>query len=141
MVDAGFYLVTKEIALRSGMIDTRYRTQDGRFILNDRDLSRIRFSPNEYLTGLQGIERISASEANTLIAKNNNAMGVGDDVVEEPKIEEVQPMEETNTEEPVVEEEQVTDEPKVEETKESNAEEEAQEDPQEEPKKTTTKRK
>ena len=87
MVDAGLYLVTKEIALRSGMIDTRYRTQDGRFILNDRDLARIRFSPNEYLTGLSGIERISSSEANTLIAKNNNAMGIGEESVQEPIVE------------------------------------------------------
>lgn len=112
MVDAGFYLVTKEIALRSGMIDTRYRTQDGRFILNDRDLSRIRFSPNEYLTGLQGIERISASEANTLIAKNNNAMGIGqEDVAEESKIEEVQEVATENVEAPVAEEEVQEEQP------------------------------
>ena len=117
MVDAGFYLVTKEIALRSGMIDTRYRTQDGRFILNDRDLSRIRFSPNEYLTGLQGIERISASEANTLIAKNGNAMGIGkEDVDEEHKIEEVQKESTENVEVPVAEEPQDVEEPAKEES-------------------------
>lgn len=116
MVDAGFYLVTKEIALRSGMIDTRYRTQDGRFILNDRDLSRIRFSPNEYLTGLQGIERISASEANTLIAKNSNAMGIGqEDVAEEPKVEEVAT---GNVEAQVAEEPQDVEEPAEEEVQE-----------------------
>ena len=122
MVDAGFYLVTKEIALRSGMIDTRYRTQDGRFILNDRDLSRIRFSPNEFLTGLQGIERISASEANTLIAKNGNAMGIGkEDVDEEPKIEEVQKESTENVEVTVAEEPQDVEEPAEEE---SNVQEE-----------------
>lgn len=116
MVDAGFYLVTKEIALRSGMIDTRYRTQDGRFILNDRDLSRIRFSPNEYLTGLQGIERISASEANTLIAKNSNAMGIGqEDVAEEPKVEDVAT---GNVEAKVAEEPQDVEEPAEEEVQE-----------------------
>lgn len=136
MVDAGFYLVTKEIALRSGMVDTRYRTQDGRFILNDRDLSRIRFSPNEYLTGLQGIERISASEANTLIAKNNNAMGIGqEDVAEEPKIEEVQEVTTENVEEPAEKDQQEVEEPAAEE---SDAQEE---DVQEEQPKKTTKRK
>lgn len=118
MVDAGFYLVTKEIALRSGMIDTRYRTQDGRFILNDRDLSRIRFSPNEYLTGLQGIERISASEANTLIAKNGNAMGIGKEDVEEEPIQEEST---ENVEAPVAEEPQDVEEPAEEE---SNVQEE-----------------
>lgn len=136
MIDAGFYLVTKEIALRSGMVDTRYRTQDGRFILNDRDLSRIRFSPNEYLTGLQGIERISASEANTLIAKNNNAMGIGqEDVAEEPKIEEVQEVTTENVEEPAEKDQQEVEEPAAEE---SDAQEE---DVQEEQPKKTTKRK
>lgn len=69
------YLVTREIALRSGMIDSRYRTADGRFVLNDRDLSRVRFTPDEYVSGLSGVEKITEAEVETLIRQNNYTLG------------------------------------------------------------------
>lgn len=76
MVDAATYLVTRDIAERSGMIATRYRTKDGRFILNDRDLSHVRFSSEEYITGLQGVEQITDAKASKLIKANGYQMGL-----------------------------------------------------------------
>lgn len=69
------YLVTKEIAIRSGLIESRYRIKDGRFVLNNRDLSRVRFTIDEYINGLSGVEKVSAEEAKTLIRQNNFSLG------------------------------------------------------------------
>lgn len=77
MMESAVYLVTREIAERSGVIESRYRTTDNRFILNDRDLARVRFSVDEYVDGLSGVEKISSQEAKTLIAKNKYQLGVG----------------------------------------------------------------
>lgn len=77
MLDTAFYLVTSEIARRGGVIESRYRVSDGRFVLDNKDLSRIRLSADEYVTGLEGVEKISAHEAKTLIAKNGFKKGVG----------------------------------------------------------------
>ena len=76
MMETGTFLVTREIAERSGLIETRYRTKDGRFIMNDRDLARIRFTVDEYISGLQGIVKITSVEAQTLIAQNKYQMGI-----------------------------------------------------------------
>ena len=57
--EAANYLVTRDIALRSGFISTRHRTKDGYFILNDRDLSCVRFTVDEYVNGLSGVKKIS----------------------------------------------------------------------------------
>jgi hypothetical protein len=99
MMDSATYLVTREIAERSGLIDTRYRIADGRFVLNDRDLARVRFTPDEYISGLQGVEKVSTQEAELLIARNNYTMGLNDVVA---------PITETNEqpETPVEEQEQ-----------------------------------
>lgn len=69
------YLVTRDIAVRSGLIESRYRIKDGRFVLNNRDLSRVRFTIDEYINGLSGVEKVSAEEAITLIRQNNFAIG------------------------------------------------------------------
>jgi hypothetical protein len=69
------YLVTRDIAVRSGLIESRYRIKDGRFVLNNRDLSRVRFTIDEYINGLSGVEKVSAEEAKTLIRQNNFAIG------------------------------------------------------------------
>ena len=69
------YIVTRDIAQRSGMIASRYRTEDGRFILNERDLARVRLTPEEFVSGLAGVEMISAEVAKTLIRQNNYQMG------------------------------------------------------------------
>lgn len=75
MLESATYLVTKEIAIRSGLIDSRHRIADGRFVLNDRDLSRIRLTADEYITGLTGVEKITSLEAKTLIRQNDFALG------------------------------------------------------------------
>ena len=80
--EAANYLVTRDIALRSGFINTRHRTKDGYFILNDRDLSCVRFTVDEYVNGLSGVKKISKAEAKKLIRENNYAIG---DTMEETK--------------------------------------------------------
>ena len=70
--EAANYLVTRDIALRSGFISTRHRTKDGHFILNDRDLSCVRFTVDEYVSG---VKKISKAEAKKLIRENNYAIG------------------------------------------------------------------
>jgi len=87
MLETATYLVTKEIAIRSGLVDSRYRIADGRFVLNNRDLSRVRFEPDEYINGLEGVEKVTLERAKTLIRQNNFAIGLE---VVEPVVEEQQ---------------------------------------------------
>ena len=75
MMTTANYIVTKDIAQRSGMIASRYRTADGRFILNERDLARVRLTPEEFVSGLAGVEMISAEVAKTLIRQGGFQMG------------------------------------------------------------------
>lgn len=75
-LDTAFYLVTKEIAIRSGLVDVRYRTLDNRFILDNKDLSRVRFTTDEYVSGLKGVEKITEAEAQTLIARGGYKKGL-----------------------------------------------------------------
>ena len=104
-LDTAFYLVTKEIAQRSGLIDVRYRTLDNRFILDNKDLSRVRFTTDEYVSGLQGVEKISESEAQTLIAKGGYKKGLMEDSspITESIVNEAPLAEETDSEQEVVE--------------------------------------
>lgn len=74
------YVASRDIAERSGMIASRYRTKDGRFILNNRDLSRIRLTADEYVTGLAGVEIVSESEADRLINEGDYRLGTEDSV-------------------------------------------------------------
>ena len=88
MVESAFYLVTKDVAMRSGVIKERYRIKDGRFVLDNKDLARIRFRPDEYIDGLKGVEKVDIQTAKRLIAENGYQMGVetsnvGNDVAEE----------------------------------------------------------
>ena len=76
-LDTATYLVTRTIAIRSGLIESRYRIADGRFVLDNKDLQRVRFTSDEYITGLQGVEKVSEEEARTLIARNGYKMGDG----------------------------------------------------------------
>ena len=77
MVETAFYLVSKEIALRSGLVNVRYVTADWRYVLDNKDLSRVRFMPDEYITGLVGVEKITAERAKELIRLNGYKMGGG----------------------------------------------------------------
>lgn len=74
-MDTSLYLVSYDIAVRSGLISVRYRIADGRFVLDNKDLSRVRLTSDEFVTGLQGVEKVSESEAKSLIAKNGFKMG------------------------------------------------------------------
>ena len=69
MINKGQYIVSREIAIRSGLFEHRYRTADGRYILGESDLKRIgEVNP-------QDVERISNSEAQTLIARGGFVTG------------------------------------------------------------------
>jgi len=83
--DNAVYLVSRDIAIRSGLIQERYRIADGRFVLNNKDLSYVRFTPDEYIDGLKGVERTSDEIAARLIAENGYKMG--DDITEQEQQE------------------------------------------------------
>lgn len=74
-VEIAFYKVVEDIAIRSGLILERYRTVDMNWILDNKDLGRVRFTPDEYIDGLKGVEKISGEEADALIAENGYKMG------------------------------------------------------------------
>lgn len=118
-LDTAFYLVTRDIAIRSGLVDVRYRTLDGRFILDNKDLSRVRFTTDEYISGLKGVEKISEAEAQTLIAQGGYKKGLG---VENPNKE----LPTGEEEEPVVDSETPSDETQGESTTEQTEEEQAE---------------
>lgn len=134
MVDSQDFLVIRDVALRTGEIQYKYRTADGRFIVDARTLSRIRFTSEEIINGLHGIEKITHEEAETLIAKNNYQMGddveaetVGVTKIDAPVAEEVEETSSSSSEkEEVVEDAQSSsseEEHTEEETSESSEEE------------------
>lgn len=70
-----YYKVIEEIGIRSGLIEQRYRTVDMHWILDNKDLGRVRLTPEEYISGLEGIEKITQQQAEQLIAENGYKMG------------------------------------------------------------------
>lgn len=75
-LEIAFYKVTEDIAIRSGLIAERYRTADNKhWILDNKDLSRVRFTADEYINGLSGVEKITENEAETLIALGGYKFG------------------------------------------------------------------
>ena len=75
-LEIAFYKVTEDIAIRSGLIAERYRTADNEhWILDNKDLSRVRFTADEYINGLSGVEKITENEAETLIALGGYKFG------------------------------------------------------------------
>lgn len=123
-LDSAIYLVTRDIAMRSGSIDSRYRTADGRFILNNKDLSLVRLTSSEYINGLQGVERISEAEAQRLIAENHFQRGLGLGTTQAPanKTEETEAAVETPAEEVETPQDEV-EEPQDENDNENNEQE------------------
>lgn len=77
MVDIAFYLATEGVARRCGLTNARYITQDGRYILSNKDLRRLRLTSQEFINGLQGIELVTREDAEGLIAANNYTLGDG----------------------------------------------------------------
>lgn len=93
-LEIAFYKVTEDIAIRSGLIAERYRTADNEhWILDNKDLSRVRFTADEYINGLSGVEKITENEAETLIALGGYKFGYegldddGNIVVDEQEVE------------------------------------------------------
>ena len=75
-LEIAFYKVTEDIAIRSGLIAERYRTADNEhWILDNKDLSRVRFTADEYINGLSGVEKITENEAETIIALGGYKFG------------------------------------------------------------------
>lgn len=98
--------MTLEVALRAGSVENKYRTADGRFILDTRALRSIRLTSDEYVTGIQGVEVLTPQEADEMIAAGGYKMGLPEEtvseaetVVEEPETEE-QPEEAPAEEQP-----------------------------------------
>ena len=58
------------------MVNERYRIKDGRYVLNNKDLSRIRLTTDEYISGLQGVEKVENHIAKSLIEQNGNQLGI-----------------------------------------------------------------
>lgn len=97
MLESQNYLVTRDVALRTGSIQYKYRTEDGRFVVDYRTLSRIRLTSDELLNGLKGVEEITKEEAKTLIAKGGYKMGDSEEST--PIEQEEQEQEKENEEE------------------------------------------
>ena len=98
------YLVSRDIAIRSGLIQIRYRIADGRFVLNNKDLSYVRFTPDEYINGLSGVERTSEEIAARLIAENGYKMG--DDVTAQEEQRQEQENDNVNAEDDLADKEE-----------------------------------
>lgn len=101
-LEIAFYKVIEDIAIRSGLIAERYRTADNEhWILDNKDLSRVRFTADEYINGLSGVEKITENEAETLIALGGYKFGYegldddGNVVVGEQEVETPRKQEET----------------------------------------------
>lgn len=140
-VDIAFYKVVKEIAIRSGLIEERYRTKDNHYILDNKDLSRVRFTTDEYINGLSGVERIPDNEVETLIAEGGYKFGY-DDLIEdkETNIESQEQEEVVNEEQSNEENVEANDEAEtgnkesvVEDVEEESKVDESQENHDEEP--------
>lgn len=104
-LEIAFYKVTEDIAIRSGLIAERYRTADNEhWILDNKDLSRVRFTADEYINGLSGVEKITENEAETLIALGGYKFGYegldddGNVVVVEQEVETPRKQDETESE-------------------------------------------
>lgn len=82
MIDTALFLVDAVIAQRAGRTVGRYKTEEGKYILNEKDLEHVRFTTEEYLTGLKGVKKITQAEADELIKRGGyelNLDGNGDD--------------------------------------------------------------
>lgn len=76
MINSTIYIATQDVAERTGFISSRYRTKDGRFILNHQDLRRVSLTTDEVLNGLgDKVQVIDKDVANDLIIENGFALG------------------------------------------------------------------
>lgn len=68
---AQLYLVSKALAERTGFMNQRYVTKDGRFIVDDRDLRVARLTADEQ----KQAEPITKEQAKALISANGYKTG------------------------------------------------------------------
>ena len=80
------FSVSEDIARRAGLYGLRYMTADGRVLLSEADLRRVRLMPSEYVNGMDVIE-ISETESNNLAADNGFRMLPDQDTQESPEEE------------------------------------------------------
>lgn len=71
-----YFSASADITRRAGIISSRYRTKEGRFVITDKDLGRVQLvmTPEEFMHGVD-ITEITEREANRLIAENGYQMG------------------------------------------------------------------
>jgi len=98
-----YYKVTAQVAVRTGMTRTLYRTADGHYVCSARDLRGIRLEPEEYITGIEGLERITYEEAQALIEEGGRTLGVQASDLQ-PAVEETSDPEEETSEQETEEE-------------------------------------
>lgn len=61
------YTVSVDVAQRAGLYGYRYMTSDGRVILSEADLRRVRLKPEEYVTGIDAVLVETEEELRQLI--------------------------------------------------------------------------
>ena len=108
MRTTNYYKVKPSVAVRAGVADVRYRTEDGMMILNEQDMRMTRLEPMEYLTGV--VEAVLTEEqALMLIEQGGRKMGIppagtGEDVTAEEQYSEEDVVKEEPTDIPTDEE-------------------------------------
>ena len=132
MIDTAFYLVTRDILERAGLVGQRYRSADGRYVLDNKDLSRVRFTTDEYINGLAGVEKITAEQAKQIIADGGYSMKDPVETVQQPQQEQEETVVENESEAPVSEESESEESEVVEPEMESAPEQEVEQTNEEE---------
>lgn len=95
-----YFTASADLVRRAGIIASRYRTKDGRYVIDGDDLAKVSMvmTPYDYIHGIDVIQ-VSEIEAKNLIAENGYQMG-----------EEYVPDSEPETEQEAVEAEEETTE-------------------------------
>lgn len=86
MREEAYFLAPENVAARTGIKESLYKTKDGKYILSENDLRKVRFSmtPDEFVNGLD-IEIISIAKAKELIGDGAALGGVETTGVNEVK--------------------------------------------------------
>ena len=81
------FLASADIAKRIGVAESRYRTPEGRYVLDEKDIRMLRFqmTPDEYVNGIDATI-IPENKLQAIIATCK--IGVEEQVKEEPLKEE-----------------------------------------------------
>ena len=75
MKETVYFLCPPEIAVRAGIDKTGYVVSDGRYIATDTILSKINFTADEIVNGLE-VERITREDAMRLERENGYKTGL-----------------------------------------------------------------